>query len=734
MSLHELFRESHMPEMLLEKMREQAGLTQEQLGKRLEISQVQVSRYESNPNSIPVELYWKWRRACGIEGGETVGLDAGKPYVNLIRDLNVLKEFIPESASAGLPTDAPSPAEFRQRLTSLQRKPIVTIAGQFDAGKTRLANELLGGDFLPHGYQPHTSIIAFIRHLEEKPAWFKESVWVMGSKFEPDKWDDQKHCIDNRIVAGELDTLRKYGVRDEEAPPSEAHSALVFLDSSILHSCTLVDLPGNLANKEDTEKAASATAFTDILLYASPIRQFINSADYILLGEFLRRLPAHELVDKDFPPLGNFFFVGSHADQNISDKQVLEVKAKAASRVHKHFKDTIWKDRAEKTGADIDAKLLESRIVTFWAETPERRKDLESRLVDLLGVLHPRVRRKQVDQDVRTFREVAGSFFEPRIKEYNALITSEKNADAAYRKLESGDPKRQEEVAKRRAEVHDAIHRFKEEGVRHFSKFYDSVLAIDYLKSLLDRHYKDNKEEAQQHAPALVFEIIRSRYDHLLREQSAELKPLLESVVGEYQKVASRVVEMNSGVINVPFDAKGAFAAGLSAVGTIGALSAWAASLGNLGGYIIAAKLASALSAVGISFSGGAATVVGAISMLGGPIVVAIAIAATIGAIIGKVFGESWQSRLAKKLNEEFSNSNLKATFAQAIKDYWSDTQAAFVEASNSIESRWSEELNKFRALVAKPQETRVEIEKLVAKYEEILKLVRSLPWKSILG
>ena len=726
-----------MNDLNLKEMRLQAQfsegvpLTQAELAKRIGVSQVQVSRYEEDPDSIPLSLYWKWRRACGLDDASTAGLDAGSPYDTFVRDLNLLKEHFPGDLDKGLPPEAPSPSDFRNRVSALQRKPHVVIAGPFDAGKSRMANALLGQDFLPHGYQPLTRVVTFIRHKDERPTWMQESVWIMNAGFAPDQWANEEHCSKHRMVAGELDTLKKYGAHkygaEEGTELKEAFSALVFVDAPILKSCTLIDLPGDMTNEDDTRKAVSVSGMTDVLIFASPATQFMTGSDSSLLGEFLRRLPAPEISIPELPSLGNVLLVATRADQNIDDENMERIKTIGTTRLFRHFEATLWKERSDRTKKTIDAKVLRERVVTFWAEIPERRRELETRLVEMLSTFQPRIRRKLVEQEVVQFRDAAGKYFEPRIREYEKLLSAMKDAEEGYKKLEREEPTRKEKVGKRRKAVFEAIAQHRETNLGSFSGFNSQLIDPEYLRQVIQSRYPD-KDEAQSYAARYFLEVLRDRYEQELRERSEKIKPLLDEVVGEYQKVATQIVGLENSKLQIPFDANGAFLGGLAGAGALGALGIWASSLGNLGGYIIAAKAIGVLSSLGITVSGGAAAVMSAIAAIGGPVTIALGLCVTLAGVVWKLFGESWQTRLAKQVHQVFIKERVSDYFARAIGKYWEDTQAAFVEASNAIETRWEEELLKLRDLAEKPRETKATIEMLVEKYRQILVHASNLP------
>ena len=76
--------------------RQELELSQEELGRRINLSQAQVSRYESEPGSAPLETVELWCAACGttLEDASRAatavnrsGIDAGEPYATLHRQL-----------------------------------------------------------------------------------------------------------------------------------------------------------------------------------------------------------------------------------------------------------------------------------------------------------------------------------------------------------------------------------------------------------------------------------------------------------------------------------------------------------------------------------------------------------------------------------------------------------------------------------------------------------------------
>ena len=237
-------------------LRKEARLTQADLAQSLDITQAQVSKYEAN-REIPSNLLRAWARAIGCtidellplpsESEETIFDFDSSLYGSLTEDLNLLLQYIDRFPHLEEMRDEPvSPTveQFRDRVTALEEKPWVVLTGHFDAGKSHLCNFYLGGDQLPTGYRPVTRYPTFVRHTSDQPEWFKEDLWLMQSGFDPERWNEEKYCTDNRLLAGSWDTLRTEGHLEGRKDKSEEGAVLAFIKAPLLHSCVLVDLPG----------------------------------------------------------------------------------------------------------------------------------------------------------------------------------------------------------------------------------------------------------------------------------------------------------------------------------------------------------------------------------------------------------------------------------------------------------------------------------------------------------
>ena len=114
----------------------------------------------------------------------------------------------------------------------------------------------------------------------------------------------------------------------------------------------------------------------------------------------------------------------------------------------------------------------------------------------------------------------------------------------------------------------------------------------------------------------------------------------------------------------------------------------------NLGGYILAAKIVGWLSSMGISV-GGPAVVMSTIAALGGPVTVALGIGALLAAGLFALFGSDWETRMAKKLVDQFQKQKVQSKFLESMQQYWIDTKNALHQAMDETLIAYDEYIEK---------------------------------------
>ncbi|RMD82255.1 MAG: helix-turn-helix domain-containing protein, partial [Candidatus Dadabacteria bacterium] len=377
----------------LRKLRELRGLTQADLAKHVRsrqgrpLGQSQVSRYEENPDSIPLGLLLQWLdvlgvdieamplrwylgEACRLERTRHRLIEPGSPYRELERKVHLLKEYLHAwggSKPADLPFALPSPERFVAFVEQTARKPHLCLFGTGGSGKTSLANVLLGlrGPKLPVRPWPTTSVPVYVRHVIERPAFMQERVWVMGEAegvpFDPTAPATESYYLRHRLAAGGFDTIREQGFHAGFAQHSGNRPSwvLVFLDAPILRACTIIDTPALEAEPLSENRVAAWRGIrAEICVYVSSALRFLSPEDFYGLKYVLSQLS---------PPSGDralalrrLFVVMTNADLVGDASQVSRLLDDGAERAFEHLGKT-FRDWAKSQGVDAKRDALRSR-------------------------------------------------------------------------------------------------------------------------------------------------------------------------------------------------------------------------------------------------------------------------------------------------------------------------------------------------------------------------------------
>lgn len=737
--------------MNLKTKREEAGLSQEKLAKILDLTQSQISRHEDDPENIPAGLLMRWLAALGtsltaleaeLESSDA-GLDVGDPLAALWARLELLQDFcaqedLGKATVAGLP----GISEFRDALNSLKRKPNVVLTGRYDAGKSRMINTLMGQSNLPTKRQPATRIVTHVRHVIDRPAWMtkaRDEVWVFRRGIDLDALSDESATRAHLLTSGNLETLREYGAYGgKHEAVAEAELALVFSDAPVLRACNFIDLPGFRGDEREseTDAARAKTAFPliDILVYASNATGFLDGVDFSFLGYLLRSLPAYESVEPSFPTLGNVFIVATHAYKTISDRELAnDVLKVAAERMFRHFEGTVLHERSQMIGRPITLEDLQKRFFGFLAESEPRRRAFQNELKDLLSRRVPISQRKVVSNRVADFKREGTETVRQQLAACERMLGDLDAAKLQYQTLLGQEEARRRAANAKSKAVLAVIEKLAEEGVSATGQLYASMINADAVEKLIRKQYSsatNGKDEAKKFAASFVLENLQAA----VGEKNAQLAKQLEQHVSEfvrgYQTSAEGFGAQKGGPIplEIPFDAKGAFVGGIGATGAIGALSFWAASLGNLGAYIIAGKAVSLLAALGISIPGGTAAVMAFIAAIGGPVTVAVGVFAAAGALLWTLFGESWERRLSKKIVDSLHERALLSQLNKGVVDYWKETSSAFARGAARMEEEFQLNLKRYESLLKQPESSRKELEARLSQLEGLAGFFERIP------
>lgn len=733
--------------------REQQGMSQQEVASRLGISVDQVRHGEQFPEKVPMGLGIKWLQVLGIDLATAMseetpplqGIEPGVPYAELYRRLNLLSQYINDTPALDefdFPTKPPLPNDVLTQIQDYYQKPNVVLTGGFDTGKSHLANSILGSKNLPESYQPATKLITIIRHLGNRPHWFNADVWIIDEDFWLDKHgkhtidlkllDDRKHCEKHRLYSGSFDILEKYGVHKYDNNKTEigGHTAIVYLDSPLLRACNLIDLPGYFdqhnENSQDAKKADSATQIADVLIYTSSAKGHINGPDMRVLPNLLRSLPTPENESQNFPTLGNLFIVATQADPSIPNTELSNILNNASARLYQGLNETAIQKRREATNREIILDDVRKQFFTFWTERPDRCQRLFDELTKLLAEYFPESIQCRVDREINAIKNDNKKQCAEQIEQYQQTLANIEESRNVLKKAEGNEPARQQKMQQRCNHVRKRIKELGQDTEKSFQRYAESVINVNSIEQTIRKRY-NNKKEAQEYVAGYLVDLLQSNLETSISANSEKLRVEIDAFLEEYPQL--KLPKRDGIEVSIPFDTKGAFLGGIAGLGAYGALATWAAGLGNLGGYILVAKLVSLLSALGISIGGGTAAVISFVAAIGGPIALGIGLAAGLASLIFSLFGEAWQSRLAKQIVKYFEEQDVSGKLLRGNKQYWQDTATAFDKGAEAVEAAWKENLKHHRELISPDTQSRERIEEIIKKLEVLRNFFADIPW-----
>lgn len=722
-----------------------ALMLSERLGRKIHVTQI--ARWEDDPGNVPIEVLIPWLDCLGTSIVEQVArqgtvqgqpsFDLGDPYGKLRNRAELLTAYV-DAVSSDSPVRTLSPElpgidDLQCMLGRITRKPNIVLSGAFDAGKSTMANWLINQEKALHTqYQPATAVVTYVRHAEDKPQWLREDVVLLQSGFDPDRWMDEAHVEQHRIVSGNLHTLHLYGTHQgDRFEASGADSALVFVDAPILRACNLIDFPGYQNDSKDSGRADRAVRHMDALIYASQSNGFMSAPDIERLRYLIKRLPVLERIDNEFPVLGNLLIVATHAGPHISDAQLKDQIIKGgAERLWRELNEHELAVRAEEAGSTIDIATLSSRIVSFWRESSRRTSDLAEAVDHLLRQNLPAVWSAEADRQVAELQHGALKTFDGLLASLEASLADVAAASARVRDRQDSDKQRTEEAARLREAVRHKIQSAKKEHRTAMAQAFSKAINVESIDLEIRTKYGGDKKEAQQFIAGYVINKLQAESERFTKKKGEELMAEIDNYVLSYDRYAGKGLVAGAEAMVIPFDARASFIGGLAGIGSVGALSIWAASLGNLGGYIIAAKAVSVLSALGIA-TGGTASVMALISAVGGPIALGIGLVAALFFGIRALFGEDWQTRLARQVVDHFKKEEVEKKFIEAIDSYWDETLRAFDVAADTVENDYVSEVQKTESDLADP-EFQKKASRQCELYKAAIEFFTNLPWVSL--
>ena len=679
-----------------------AGMSQEEFAKQVGISQDRVSRMEADPSKVSLDVLIAISTHFGISLDSLVKI---QPPVleSLNPDYTWSKlEFIRRSlieyikSYKGSDTYKEDVETLSELIEKGIRKPKVAFVGRSDVGKSTMINTLLGSSKMPAHWTPATAIAVYVKHINDRPAYMDEDVWIFKSDEESRVWDDtrlsdEKYCRSLRLTSGNFDLLNTYGTRKgEHFAKSQATSAVVFIDSNMLLNCDVVDLPGYGTGDREADDSLSLQEKdkADVIVYLSIANGFMRSEDISYVQNAIYSLPnLSEYEDCGVKYLDNLYFVASqaHVVDNGNRKSLEYILSSGCERFENSCSPGFWNGNKD---------YFSKRFYTYTSNDNllcERfRKDLSALLEKLPKIVEARGT-KMIQEWIKDKDDLLAD----AIANFEKLLQDRAQCEELLKEYDNKEPDRKAEFLKNRQEISEKMKTYRKESISEMRQAYNAIINSDRLIELIKAKKVKKKKEDLQMFSNYISGLLQDEANHILKAKTNHVKKDID----EFLKGFEESTKVNVGSVSFkvpPFRKEQAFAAGLAGVATYGALAFWAATCGNLGGYILVAKGVSLLSALGISV-GGTAAAISAVASIGGPVVLGIALAFIAAIAVFALTTGSWEKKVASQFIKTCEKNHVLDELFRSIEKYWDDTQKAFNAAADNLDKEWMEHLEKLR-------------------------------------
>ncbi len=682
------------------------GMSQEEFASQIGISQDKVSRMESNPDQITLPIIIQIAEHFGMTLNDLIEIPSKE--VKALRtkytwkDVEDIKQILNNyMLSSGIFESELYRSEVKEldrMVKTLFKKPKIAFIGRSDVGKSTMINKLLGEDRLPAKWTPTTSIAIHIKHIEDRPDFMDEDVWIFKSEPEGNElWDDMRlydkeYCCSLKLSAGNYDLLNSYGTRKgEHFASGNATSAVVFIDSDMLLNCDIIDLPGYGTGDrvEDDSITLKEKNKADIVVYLSIANGFMRSEDIAYVNEFIPALcDVSSYGVEGVMPLSNLFVVASQA--HIVNKRVEldDILDQGCTRLVQSMTEDVLKRCGGKSE-------LRKRFFTYTSNSLVLREDFEKALIYAVETLPKIIKQKAVSL-VMQWANSKDELLRDIINGYNKIIEEREKAQKILEYYIENEPKRRNEYQCKIDNVKRTIQGYKKKNIEDFEKYYTEIVTVSKLEERMKNRNVKNKKEEIQAFSSYVCGILNEKAESILNESTEDFKKEIESFISSFEETSQGSFDNDKFFALSMFNKEQAFAAGLAGAVTYGALAIWAATCGNLGGYILVAKGVSLLSALGVSV-GGTAAATSAVAAIGGPAVLGVALAVIATLAVFAALSGTWRKSVAKKMTSAFNKEGISEKIKEVIMRYWNDTETAFVLAANNLDMEWERHLDSLK-------------------------------------
>jgi len=546
--------------------RENAQLTQQQLGLKIGLSQSQVGRIESNPTSATLMTIKAWLEACGnVLLADAI--DVANEYREPIRTRDWAAARLAELDCAESVVQAEpmlAPARMAEMVAATVQVPAMGCFGPFDSGKSTFLNSILGFPLLPTGWQPVSSAIVYVNHTSRRPSELDQAVYLLDKSFDFTQRRTADEIKAHLLLAGGPEVLltkarhtRAY--KDSDASDSDewgigvgaaaqataaptrrtkkgaepdvdntiVHYAMVYVDHPVLELVEFIDTPGFGKNERDTTLALTAMKDSEIAVICHPPHGFCGLEYITIFNSVLKTLPT--VADPARPHvLRNLLLPITHSGANLSNADLRGIRDSAASTLAEYCKRLKDGDplarRAQELGLDLNREqALRERIIPYYVGASERSENLKDDLVMLLEGIYPTQRVKELDAFMKKLVATAVALTDKAKSRLSALSDGKNRAAQVLATVRKRRAELEQERKMGKMQLEIAIEAARVNVLTDWSNVVQNACNPNKAAEFIRKNFTD-KDIAKTQAPSLY-------QSELERQIALSLKRHFASVV-----------------------------------------------------------------------------------------------------------------------------------------------------------------------------------------------------------
>lgn len=629
--------------------------------------------------------------------------------------------------------------EIESRIDTLENlvrkslvKPKLAIVGMSDVGKSHLINTLLETEKIPSDWSPTTSVNIYIKHIEDRPHFLEEEILIFGGDengFDVSRLDEEEYVQSHIIAKGGENLLKEYAIRQpNEILTRNIQAAIVYLDSPILKSCDIIDVPGfgTGDRQSDDQFANHSQRLADVIVYMSVSNAFMRGTDINFLKNTLDSLSSADVENDEAKAFANLFVLASQA-HIIGEQEKLErILDAGTDRFYHSVPESDWKNRSELSGRVHSKAALRQRFYAYTTNNEKLQKKFENELQALLADLPERMKYQSI-QMVSKLLEDQYDLTKQELINQELLLSKREILQDELHRIEREEPLRNERQLKKRVDVNQMIKTLSRESKFQFEDVYQNVMNKEVIAKVIKENAFKKDNQGKEQLVTYLSNELQHQVNILLLDRTETFVEGVQDYLEDFETDIKKSFPQKN-EMKLAFDVKNVFLGGAAGAAALGGMAAYAAGMGNLGGYILVAKGAGLLAGTGFNIGvlGGMSGIMSGVAAIGGPVTLGIGMAVLVGvSTIAVLSATGWEEKLAKSIIQAFEKESVEEQYAQEIDRYWNETKVGFDTAANELEHKWEEHVAQLHSDIKNKNVDSIErlIEELKT-YQKLLKQV----------